>query len=609
MLTTIGKELIYETLPEDLRDINEPISTDKLDEILGIVAKKHPDKYKEISKKLMSLGANTAFEEGITLNLSDTLLPTESRKFWFDHVAKQRKKILASPGTPTEKEEALNELYHTVYNHLVDDTFKTSLDKNNPFALQVKSKAKGSKLQLTQLLTTPGVYQDAENKTIPLFIHHSYAEGLTPAEYWAALYGARKGVVATKFSTSDAGYLGKQLNAAASNVVVTGDDCSTTNGIPVPTDDVDNIGAVLAQSAGKFKAGTVINRPVLDSLKSVGVENILVRSPMTCGYDKGVCKQCVGLRDKTEFPNVGDYVGIQAASAVAERIAQASLNVKHQGGQKAKSDEDYIGFDLINQFAQVPENFQHRSTLAEVDGKITKIEPAPQGGTNVYINDQLHYVLPRLTVNVKPGDAVEQGDQLSGGIIDPSELIKYKGVGEGRRYFADRFTKLLRDTGFGVHRRNVELLSRAMINHVRPGMDIDNSNTLPGDVVGYNTFAYGYKPRPTSVNKTLDQAHGHYLEQPALHYTIGTRLDNKAIDQLKKFNINTVLVNKDPVDIEPFMPSLRVTPSYDPDWMAQLGTSYLQTNLLKNVQRGATSSIKGLNPLPGVAKGVDFTVK
>ena len=608
MLTTIGKELVSEVLPEEFRNIKDTLSKDKLDEILELVVKNHPDKYKEISKKLMTLGANAAFEEGITLNLSDTLVPADSRAFWFDHVTKQRKKIMSAPGTAASKEAALNHLYHSVYGQLVKETFDTSLAKNNPFALQVHSKAKGSKLQLAQLLTTPGVYQDAENKTIPLFIHHSYAEGLTPAEYWAALYGARKGVVATKFSTSDAGYLGKQLNAAAANVVVTGDDCETINSIPVITDDADNIGAVLAHDSGKFKAGTVINRSVLDDLKAKGIDNILIRSPITCGFDKGVCKMCVGLRGSTEFPKIGDYIGIQAASAVAERIAQASLNVKHQGGQKSKSDEDYIGFELINQFAQVPENFQHRSTLSTVDGKVTKVEPAPQGGTNIYVNDELHYVLPKLTVNVKPGDDVEQGDQLSGGIIDPSELIRYKGVGEGRRYFANRFTKLLRDTGFNVHRRNIEVLSRAMLNHVRPGIDVD-SDTLPGDVIGYNTFAYGYKPRQTSRNKVIDESRGEYLEQPVLHYTIGTRMDNAAINQLKKFNINTVMVNKDPVDFEPFMPSLRVTPSYDPDWMAQLGSSYLQTNLLKNVQRGAVSSTKGLNPLPGVAKGIDFTIK
>ena len=995
MFSTIGKELIYETLPKELRDIKEPLSKDKLDAILSLIVKDHPTKYKEISKKLMQLGANASFEEGITLNLSDTLADP-SRNAWFDHVAKQRKKILSAPGTPKEKEEALNDLYHSVHGELVKETFDTALAKNNPFALQVQSKARGNKLQLTQLLTTPGVYQDADEKTIPLFIRHSYAEGLTPAEYWAAMYGARKGVISTKSSTAKGGYLGKQLNAAAANIVVTGDDCETLNGVPVITDDVDNIGAVLARDIGKFKAGTVIDRSILSVLKTNKVDNILVRSPITCGFDKGVCKQCTGIRDAGKFPNIGDYVGIQAASAVAERIAQSALNClvkgtlvrmadftvkaiedirvgdivlgadikgetfpikvthtwdqglqsvnkytyavggtkqrvyvictadhpilsntkksscidaknnftlrklnasyscslvaavfptntvangivcepfatligiwlgdgcrncgsaskdgsgapviscaeellsrdlkehcqslgldfvkckrsydwrvpdrvithstgmgekgyrnrfkrkladinlltkyahekclphtiwewttedilrliggylatdgsvyktkegmvgiswsstsrklleelkelmavrlcvysgaislmghagtqnrthdifglcvtrgpeieklvkllssvyvpggkikkaqeyigtglskhhgdfyrckrieikplgmehcyditvahpdelfvlanglivknsKHQGGQKHRGDEeDYVGFDLINQFAQVPENFQHQSTLATLDGKVTKVEPAVQGGTNVYINDQLHYILPKLAVHLKPGDDVEQGDQLSSGIMDPSEVVKYKGIGEGRRYFTDRFTKLLRDSGFTVQRRNIELLSRAMLNHVRPGMDVE-SDVLPGDVIGYNTFAYGYKPRPTSRNKSLDESHGEYLDQPALHYTIGTRLDNSAIKQLKAFNVNNVLVNKDPVDFEPFMPSLRVTPSYNPDWMAQLGSSYLESNLLKNVQRGATSSTKGLNPLPGIAKGVDFTIK
>ena len=611
MLTTVGKLLVSEALPDEFKDIKEPMTKDNLDQILSIIAKKYPDRYRDISFKLMNLGGNAAFDEGVTLGLKDTQLPIDSRDFWLKHVAAQQRKIMATKASDAEKNSALAELYAVVHKHLVDETYDTSLAKNNPFALQVKSKARGNKLQLTQLMTTPGVFQDAEGHTIPVFIARSYAEGLKPHEYWAATYGARKSIISVKMATRDAGYLGKQLAAAATNLVVTNDDCGTRSGIPVNTDDTDNIGAVLARAAGPYKAGTVINKEILDSLKGNNIDEVIVRSPLTCGLAKGLCKHCIGLREGGKFPNIGDYIGITAASAVAERIAQGALNVKHSGGQASKKtddDDQYAGFDLIEQFAQVPENFRSKATLAQVDGVVDRVETAPQGGTNVSVNGKIHYILPNLNTRVKVGDKLELGDQLSSGIIDPSELVKYKGIGEGRRYFTDRFTKLLRNSGFEAHRRNVEVLARAAMDHIIAGNATD-SNTLPGEVINYNTYAYNYKPRPNTENKDVATAHGMYLEQPVLHYTIGARVDRAMTDKLKKHGITSVAVNKDPADFEPFMPGLRAESGYEPDWMAQLGSNYLQSNLLKNVHRGSDSNLKGLHPLPGVAKGIDFSLK
>ena len=143
---------------------------------------------------------------------------------------------------------------------------------------------------------------------------------------------------------------------------------------------------------------------------------------------------------------------LAAASAFAERITQGALNVKHSG-KKSSGKGKYQGFEMLTSLAKVPKVFPDRATLATIDGEVTKIEDAPQGGTYIYVTadrggeEKRHYVAPGYDLDVKVGDTVEAGDQMSDGVIDPSELVKYKGIGEGRRYWANRFTQAIRDTG------------------------------------------------------------------------------------------------------------------------------------------------------------------
>ena len=456
------------------------------------------------------------------------------------------------------------------------------------------------------MLTTPGTYQDAYDNTIPVFIRNSYAEGLEPHEYWAATYGARKGVISTKFATRDAGYLGKMFNAAVQPVVVTETDCGTPFGIPVPSDDADNIGAVLARPVGEFPVGTVVSKEVMAAARKGKIDELILRSPTTCSAGQGVCKHCVGIRDSGSFPEIGHHVGLNAASALAERIAQSSLNVKHSGKGQEGDDAVYAGFDVIKGLAEVPGNFPHRASVAELDGKVERIEKAPQGGYNVLVGEQNHYVGPDLPLRIKEGDEVEAGDQLSGGILNPADAVRLKGIGEGRRYFAERITKAFRDSGLEANRRNAEVLSRALIDHVAVQDPEGMGHYLPGDVVSYSNMVRTYKPRKDAQHVSPKQAVGLYLESPALHHTLGTRITRKMSDQLKKHGVERVMAHRDPPGFVSNMVSVVKVPEHTDDWMARLSSNYLQTRLLQDVQRGSTSKIHGLHPVPGLAKGVEF---
>lgn len=606
MTTTIGQVLVNDSLPPDTRDYLRTLNSTQANKLLERIAREYPEKYNDIAHELVNLGRNAAFTESATLSLDDMQVPVD-REELFEHVRAQTRKILDSDDlTDEQKQRALVGVYGQVQKHFTDETYKNTLAKDNPFALQVESKARGNPSQLAALMTTPGTYTDAYGNVIPTFIKHSYAEGLDPHEYWAATYGARKGVISSKFATREAGDLGKQFNQAAMRMVVTDDDCGTDKGIPVNTDDKDTIGAVLARDAGKYPAGTVVSKEVLEDLKDY--DSLVVRSPLTCSLPEGLCARCTGLRESGVFPSIGDHVGVNASSALAERIAQGSLNVKHGGGQTAGDDEDkvFAGFDIVEQLFQVPKSFPDRAAMSNTDGKIESIEDAPQGGKNIVINGETHYVLPGMTLKVEEGDTVEAGDQLSDGIVNPREVVEYKGLGEGRRYFTERATKAFRDSGYAVNRRNIEVLVRGMLDNAIVNDPEGLGDYLPGDVTSYNALANSYKPRPDAEQMDVNKALGSYLEQPVLHHSIGTRVTRKLADQLKKFGHNSVMAHKNKPDFEPYMFGLRAVPQQEKDWMAQLGSSHLTKNLLKNVQRSSESHLHGLHPVPGLAKGVEF---
>lgn len=607
MKTTIGQLLVNDVLPKELQDAKRELTGPGTDELLGEVARKFPEQYKAISHALMQHGREASYREGVSLGLTDMVTPFDRNEL-LDHVRKQQRVIAASKDmTDDEKQTALAGVYEQVQKFMTDKTYEIGKANENPFAMQVLSKARGSPQQLAAMMTTPGTYTDSEGKLIPVFIRHSYAEGLSSPEYWASTYGARKSIISTKFATQKAGYLGKQFNQAAMRVIVTGDDCETNNGIPVSADDKDNIGAVLARAAGKYPAGTVISKEVMGDINTSGVSKIVVRSPLTCSLGQGVCKYCVGHREDGAFPRLGANVGINASSALAERIAQSGLNTKHSGGMSSGGKKVYSGFDVVESLFQVPETFPDAATVASEAGRVKDITKAPQGGWNVTINDTPHYVLPNMALQVKDGDFVEAGDQLSDGIANPQEIVKHKGLGEGRRYFTERAIQAFRDSGYPAHRRNMELLVRGSMDSAKvDGLD-GAGDYLPGDIASYSKLAATYKPRKDSQLLAAPDAIGQYLEQPIMHYTIGTKVTKRVAQELKDFGHDRVMAHPQAPSFEPVMLALRAVPQYEEDWMAQLGSSYLKSNLLDNVHRGAKSDVHGLHPVPGIAQGTEFS--
>lgn len=280
-----------------------------------------------------------------------------------------------------------------------------------------------------------------------------------------------------------------------------------------------------------------------------------------------------------------------------------SNSSKHSGGVKGES-KAVFGFPLINQFIQVPKTFKSGAAHAQVDGKVTDITEAPAGGMYITIGNERHYVAPDFELKVKKGDFVEAGDVLSNGVPNPAELVKHKGIGEGRRYFTDIFTKAFRDSGMPAHRRNVELVARGLINHVE--MVDPDEHHIPGDVIPYQALEATWEPRKGFQTVTPNSSVGKYLERPVLHYTIGTKVKPSMIPVMQEFGVKQVDVHDDPPPFQPYMVRAMASVGHDPDWMVQFLGSNQKKNLLNSVYTGAVSDTRSSSFVPSMAEGTGF---
>lgn len=278
--------------------------------------------------------------------------------------------------------------------------------------------------------------------------------------------------------------------------------------------------------------------------------------------------------------------------------------VSNSGGVVGAGHAGGSGFAYINSLVQVPKIFPGGASHAQIDGRVNSIQEAPQGGHYVTVGSEKHYVGHQFPVTVKIGDHIEAGDTLSEGLPNPGEVVKHKGIGEGRRYLVKAFREALQSSGTGAHRRNLELMARGLINHVRLTDEI--GDWVPDDVVPYHMVERNWQPREGHAVVNPKQAVGQYLERPILHYTVGTRIQPSMLKQLERHGVKQVYSHRDPPPFQPEMIRSAVNVAHDPDWMTRMLGSYQQKHLLTGVHRGDVSDESGTSFVPGLARGEHF---
>lgn len=617
MHTTVGQILLKNNVPDHLKSHVADNTLDKkgIASLFSKLSEGSSDIYKDYVTRLARLGFEVSTRQGSTVPLED-LSPLDDKDERFAGLERDLAEINKGTGTKKEKEIKKLQLYGQFTSDFEKALMQAGVDKNHTLAKVITSGSRGSMQQYRQ--TVGGVILVNDEKGRPILdypIKHSFAEGLTIPEYLLHSYGTRQGAIGTKLSVADSGYFSKQLSRAAMPIKIEEHDCGTDTGIPVPVSDKDSIGTYLAHAVGSYKKNNEVTPAMLADLRSKDVDEIIVRSPMTCQaarkhHSWAVCQLCAGKREKGTLPSIGTYLGVTAATALGEPLAQGQLNTKHTAGSAQLGRTVATGFKLIQQLANIPHTFQNKAAVAEVDGTVHNVRKLPQGGSEIVVHGSgkptTHYVPSGFDVFAKAGDKVEQGDIMSDGIVNPADIVKHKGIGEGRRYFAETMRKAFDESGMGGNRRNFEVIAKAAIDHVKVTHPDGLGNHLPDSIVSYQSIEKDYKPRQDSMQMRTDLAKDKYLEIPVLHYTIGTRITSKVADYLKKHGIQSITVNTNPPAFEAEMHRLLDVPGHVPDWAHQLYSTYLEKRLIKSVNEGLTSNLKGPSPILGLAYGVGF---
>lgn len=597
-VTTLGRELVKRALPEKFRQrVDRPLGKKEITDLMTEVAADDPDAYVDILQNLNNFAQSVVSTYGrdAALSYGDVKLSKPIQQYNAQLRMLVDRILDDDTLTEEQQEEKIKALGYKYSQKVQDAVFGDNDKRHTALASQINSGSRGSKTQLMQLQFGNMMMKDALNRDIPYLMLDPYISGTSPMGYWVSASSGRKGFYDTQAATGQAGYLGKQVTAATHGTVIETNDCGTTDtGVPFKANSDKNIGAVLLRPFHNHPAGSIVTAKMV--AEADDDEEMILRSPTTCRCKYGVCAKCNGLGENGKFPEIGEYVPLNAARSFVEVITQQGIKAKHQGGVGGRKivdpegEDQPTGFRNLERLFMAPKNFPGGAVLAPADGIVSKVQKAPQGGTYITVGSNTLYCIPERTIKVKPGDKVYAGDVLTNGVPNPLEVMDLKGLGSGRRYFMTKLNDILKEQGWATDRRNVEAFTRSMISKVRITDPDGYKQYLPGEIADYNEIMADYQPREGAVTTTADKAINKYLEKPALFYSIGTRVTPEVAADLKKYKFENVTVN----DKEPPFKAQFLRPAVvlqnDKNWLPRLAGERLQAGLFDAAQKGTTDS-------------------
>lgn len=577
---TLGQILFEQELPDDVK-IEGAVTKGKLRKAMTGIAKDRPDEYSRIVQGVKRFGDEVATYEGISVGLDD-IAPDYARR---DPILAKALDEMKAAKTDAQKRKILRRTEKEVQ--------KITESHPSDMTLMARSGGRGSINQLMKTVGSP-VAAQAAGQIAPWLVTKSYAQGLKPSEVWVTANESRRNAILSTGSVVEPGAVAKVIVANMEDLVITTRDCGSTQGLRKKVVDPYILDRVLVEGIGGFDRGEVITDDMKAQLSKQRKEFVVVRSPMTCNVNDGVCQHCMGHDARGRFFEVGTNVGVRSAQAMTEPLTQFALNAKHGvrlAGGESKKLTGLTGFRVLT---EVPKSFTEKAILAKVEGRVTRIEKAPQGGTFIYVGSTKHYTAPGLDPIVKVGTTVDRGDALSEGTPMPNELVEAKGIGEGRRYMADALGDLYARQGVHIDRRHTELLARKAMNYVRIDEDPTNS-FLEGDVVRFDQVRQSFGEHFKSM--ALADSKDEHLAKPVLHYTEGTRITNGVIRELRASNVADVSVTTKAPSYTPIMKSVIQTPLLNDDWLSRLSHRYLKKTLVEGAGIGAVSDTASTAPV------------
>ncbi|HEX7055701.1 MAG TPA: DNA-directed RNA polymerase subunit beta', partial [Bacilli bacterium] len=542
LVTTIGKIIFNEIFPDDFPYINEPTKVNLMNgtpdryfiyekgadirkaifatadkgaigkEYLGAIIAEcfrryHTTKTSVILDNIKQLGFTYSTKAGITIAVSDVLVPPEKQQLLKE--SEEKVKVVQNQYrrgliTNEERYDRTISIWDKMKSDITDILMK-SLDKYNSINMMVESKARGNKSQITQLGGMRGLMANPAGRIIELPIKSNFREGLTVLEYFISTHGARKGLADTALRTADSGYLTRRLVDVAQDVIVREEDCGTDKGFTVGKihDGKEVIEDLYDRIEGRYSFETIrhpqtgeiiVNRDeMIDSAKAnaiiaAGIEKIQIRSVLSCRTRHGVCKKCYGRNLATgKFVEIGEAVGIIAAQSIGEPGTQLTMRTFHTGG--------VAGDDITQGLPRIQELFEARNpkgqaTITEIDGIVKDIREAKdrreievegEAETKVYA------VSYGSRMRVSVGMQVEAGDELTDGSIDPKDMLRIKGIRGVQNYILQEVQRVYRNQGVEINDKHIEVMIRQMLRKIRV-VDAGDTALLPGSFVDIHEY-------------------------------------------------------------------------------------------------------------------------
>ncbi len=490
--TTVGRLLFNSVLPSDFPFMNEEITNKRMGALVqNLVTHYSLDGIPSILDKIKQFGFRYATHAGITWSISDVVVPQVKKDLITQgqaSAAQEQENYLSGLLTEDERKRMTIEIWAKISGelrkHVVD-----ALDNNGSVHDMITSGARGSVVQLHQMVGMKGLITNPRGEIIEFPIRSSLKEGLTPIEYFISTHGARKGLADTALNTARAGYLTRRLFDVAHDVVILEADCGTKDGVAILRPGKENIGGsfaeriagrVLAGEAGGLKRNTLLTR---DGAKKVeddaSVKEVIVRSPMTCKVARGVCQKCYGVDlSNGEMIDLGEAVGVVAAQAIGEPGTQLTMRTFHTGGVAT------AGGDITMGLPRVEEVFECRmpkapALLARVDGVISEItrdgeeyviiivpETASQKTGKAAKKETEYRASPLRQIVVKVGQSVAKGDFLTDGSADLDELYPLAGKERAQEYIISEITRIYELQGVSTARKHLEIIVKQMFSRV-----------------------------------------------------------------------------------------------------------------------------------------------
>ena len=514
--TTLGRALFNDALPADYEYVNVVVGKKELTEIVNTLAERYPKvEVAGTLDELKELGFYWATRSGVSIGIEDVVVPAakdQLLKDAEDQAAKEERNYERGLITDSERRANLIDIWTKATDEIAK-AMNANFDESNPVFKMADSGARGNMLQVRQLAGMRGLVANTKGEIIPRPIKSNFREGLSVLEYFISTHGARKGLADTALRTADAGYLTRRLVDVSQDVIIREVDCETELGMvktigvlkgdtvvrdknaepavvsrTLVEDVVDANGVVVAER------NTYVTNPMVDAFVAHGISEIRVRSVLTCESKLSVCGMCYGLSLATGRPvEIGEAIGIVAAQSIGEPGTQLTMRTFHTGGAVGEGGAR----DITHGLPRVVELFEARdpkgkSPISEADGvirvEVTDKEKlvwvTPDDGSAEQ-KVKLPKTQPLIKVEgkeLKDGDRVSAGQQLTDGIIDPKDKLRIQGIREAQKFLVHEVQEVYRSQGQSIHDKHIEVIVRQMLRRIIV-VDGGDTDLLDGDLV------------------------------------------------------------------------------------------------------------------------------